>query len=147
MQSSLDHLNPALVVHLRPHLNIYPIRHLFWSSVSCNNQSFTVQMSSPCKCSQKSGYSVFNVVAAVFSQIFCAFLPSFLIHRTHPPLLSFLQGFSSCWDIDLRYASRIQEDFPSWTFLLVLLTYRALGWAFTIYWQSPQMFYCPWIGP
>ena len=103
-------------------------------------------MSSPHKCSQKIGYSVFNAVTTIFLQIFCAFLPSFLIHRTHP-LLSFLEGSSSCWDTDLRYASRIREDFPPRTFLLELLNYKALGWAFTIYWQSPRMSYCPRIGP
>ena len=47
----------------------------------------------------------------------------------------------------MRYASRIREDFPPRTFLLVLLNYKALGWAFTIYWQSPRMSYCPRIGP
>ena len=104
-------------------------------------------MSFPHKCGQKSGYSVFNAVAAAFPQIFYAFLPSFLIHRTCPPLLSFLEGSSNCWDIDLRYVNRIREDFPPRTFLLMLLTYGALGWAFTIYWQSLRMFYCPWTGP
>ena len=29
----------------------------------------------------------------------------------------------------------------------MLLTYGALCWAFTIYWQFPRMFYCPRIGP
>ena len=61
--------------------------------------------------------------------------------------MSFLEGSSSCWDTDLRYANRIREDFPPQTFLLMLLTYGALGWAFTIYWQSSQMFYCPRTGP
>ena len=143
----MDHLTPTLVVHLRLHLSICPIRHLFWFSVRCNNQSFTVQMSFPHKCGQKSGYSVFNVVAVAFPYIFCAFPPSFQIHRTRPPLLNFLEDFSSCWDTNLRYASHIREDFPPRTFLHVLLTYGALCWAFTIYWQSPQTFNCPRIGP
>ena len=66
---------------------------------------------------------------------------------TRPPLLSFLEGSSSCWDTNLRYASHVREDFPPRTFLHVLLTYGALCWAFTIYWQSPRTFYCPWMGP
>ena len=86
-------------------------------------------------------------MAAAFSYIFCAFPPSFQIHRTRLPLLNFLEDFSSCWDTNLRYASHIREDFPPRTFLHVLLTYRALCWAFTIYWQSPQTFNCPRIGP
>ena len=51
------------------------------------------------------------------------------------------------WDTNLRYAGHVQENFPPQTFLHVLLTYGALCWAFTIYWQSPRTFYCPWTGP
>ena len=91
-----DHLNPTLVIHLRFHLSVYPIKHLFWFFVSCSNQSFTVQISSPHKCDKKSGYSAFNAVVAVFPQIFWAFSHSFQIHKTRPPLLSFLEGSSSC---------------------------------------------------
>ena len=61
--------------------------------------------------------------------------------------LNFLEGSSNCWDIDLRYVNRIREDFPPRTFLFMLLTYGALGWAFTIYWQSLRTFYCPWTSP
>ena len=100
-------------------------------------------MSSPHKCGQESGYKAFNAVAAAFPQIFWAFPPFFQIHRTHPPLLSFLEGSSSCWDTNLRYASHVREDFPPWTFLHILLTYETLYWAITIYWQSPRTFYCP----
>ena len=94
-----------------------------------------------------SDLSAFNVMAAAFPQIFWVFPPFFQIHRTRPPLLSFLEGFSSCWDTNLRYASHVKEDFPPQTFLHVLLTYKALCWAFTIYWQSPWTFYCPRTGP
>ena len=73
--------------------------------------------------------------------------PFFHIHRTHPYLLSFLEGSSSCWDTNWRYASHIREGFPPRTFLQVSLTYEALCWAFTSYWQSPQMFYYPQIVP
>ena len=66
---------------------------------------------------------------------------------TYTLLLSFLKGFSSCWDTDLRYDNHIQEDFPPQTFLHVFLTYVVLCWAFTIYWQSPRTFYCTWTGP
>ena len=104
-------------------------------------------MSFPHKCGQKSGYGVFNAVVAAFSQIFCAFPHSFQIHRKLPPLLNFLEGPFSCWHTNLRYASRIREDFPPRTFLHVLLTYGALCWAFTIYWKSPRTFYCPRTGP
>ena len=47
--------------------------------------------------------------------------------------LNFLEGSSSCWDINLRYASHIREYFPPQTFLHVLFTYEALCWTFTIY--------------
>ena len=104
-------------------------------------------MSSSHKCGQESGYSAFNAVAAAFPQIFWAFPPFFQIHRTRPHLLSFLEGSSSCWDTNLRYVSHVREDFHPRTFLHVLLTYRALCWAFIIYWQSPRTFYCPRTGP
>ena len=100
-------------------------------------------MSSPHKCGQKSGYSVFNAVTATFPQIFWAFSHSFQIHRTRHPLLSFLEGSSSCWDANLRYASHVREGFHSWTPLHMLLTYGVLCWAFTMYWQSPWTVYCP----
>ena len=147
IQVSLNHLNPTPVVHLRLHLSICSIRHPFWFSMSCNNQSFTIQMFSPHKCGQESGYSTFNAETATFPQIFCAFPHSFQIRKTHPPLLNFLEGSSSCWDINLRYASHIREYFPPQTFLHVLFTYEALCWTFTIYQQSPRTFYCPRIGP
>ena len=70
IQPPLDHLDPTLVDHLSPYLNTCPIRHLLWLSVSCGCQSSTVQGSSPHKCSMKSSYSAFNVVVAVFPQIF-----------------------------------------------------------------------------
>ena len=104
-------------------------------------------MSSPYTCDQESGCNAFNAVAAAFLMIFWAFPPFFQIHRTRPPLLSFLEGSSSCWNTKLRYASHVREDFHPRTFLHVLLTYGALCWAFTIYWQSPRTFYCPQMGP
>ena len=128
-----DHLNPTLVVHLRLHLSVYPISHLFWFFVSCSNQSITVQMSSPHKCGQGSDYSAFNAVTSTFPQIFWVFSHSFQIHRTRLPLLSFLEGSSSCWDANLRYASHVREGFHPRTSFHVLLTYGALCWAFTMY--------------
>ena len=104
-------------------------------------------MSSPHKCGQENGYSAFNTVTVAFSYIFWALPPFFQIHRTRPPLLSFLEDSSSYWDANLRYASHVRKDFHPWTFLHVLLAYGALCWAFTIYQQSPQMFYCPRTGP
>ena len=74
----------------------------------------------------------------LFLMIFWAFPPSFQIHRTRPPLLSFLEGYSSYWDTNLRYAGHVWEDFHPQTFLHVLLT---------ICWQSSQTFYCPRTGP
>ena len=78
-----------------------------------------------------------------FLRYFCTLPPFFHIHKTHPHLLSFLEGSSSCQDINLRYASHIREGFPPRTFLQVSLTYKALRWAFTSYWQYPQTFQCP----
>ena len=72
-----DHLNPTLVIHLRLHLSVCPIGHVFWFFMSRSNQSLTVQMSFPHKCSQESSYSAFNATAATFSQIFWA-LSTFL---------------------------------------------------------------------
>ena len=103
-------------------------------------------MSSPHKCGQENGYSAFNTVTVAFSQIFWALPPFFQIHRTRPPLLSFLEDSSSCWDTNLTYVSHVRKDFHPRTFLQVLLTFRALCSAFTIYWQSPQTFYCPQTG-
>ena len=99
------------------------------------------------KCGQECGYSAFNAVTVSFPQIFWTFPPSFQIHRTCPPLLSFLEGSSSGWDANLRYASHVRKDFHSRTPLHVLLTCRALRWAFIMYWQFPLMVYCPRTGP
>ena len=55
--------------------------YLSWFFVSCSNQSFTVQMSSPHKCGQESDYSAFNMVVVVFPLIFFCFLPSFMFKR------------------------------------------------------------------
>ena len=104
-------------------------------------------MSSPHKCGRESGYSTFNVVTVAFPQIFQALPPSFQIHRTRPSFLSFLEGSSSYWDANLRYASHVREGFHSWTPLHMLLTYGVLCWAFTMYQQSPRMVYCPRTGP
>ena len=72
-----NHLNSTLVIHLRFHLSVCPIGYVFQFFVSRSNQSLTVQMSFPHKCSLESSYSAFNAVAATFSQIFWA-LPTFL---------------------------------------------------------------------
>ena len=104
-------------------------------------------MSSPRKCGQENGYSAFNVVAVAFPQIFQDFPPSFQIYRTRPPLLSFLEGSSSCWDANLRYASHVREDFHPRTPFHVILTYGAPCQAFTMYWQSPRTVYCPRTSP
>ena len=139
----MDHLNPTLVDRLRYHLITCPIRHLSWCSVSCSSQSFTIQMSFLHKCDQESGYNEFNMVVAAFPYIFlCSPPPPFFfhIHKTHPHLLTFLEGSSSYWDTNLRYASHIRERFSPQTFLQVSFTYEALRRAFTNYWQSPQTF-------
>ena len=81
IQLPLDHLNPTLIDRLRYHLSTCPIRHLSWLFVSRGNQDYTVQMFSPHKCGQESGYSAFNVVIAAFSQIFFCFFPSSLFIR------------------------------------------------------------------
>ena len=70
IQFLLDYLDSTLVDHLSHYLSACPIRHPLWLSVSCGNQDNTVQRSSPHKCGQKVSCRAFNVVAAVFSQIF-----------------------------------------------------------------------------
>ena len=80
IQLSLDHLDPALVDYLNPYLSACPIRHPLWLYVSCGSQDSTVQGSSSHKCGQKSSCIAFNVVVAIFPQIFlssyhpCAFM-------------------------------------------------------------------------
>ena len=66
----MDYLDPTLIDHLSPYLNVCPIRHPLWLSVSCGSQDSTVQGSSPYKCDQKSSCSAFNAVTAALSQIF-----------------------------------------------------------------------------
>ena len=85
------------------------------------------------KYGQENGYSAFNAVAAAFPQIFWAFSHSFQIHKAHPPLLSFLEGSSSGWDANLRYASHVRKDFYPRTPLYVLPTCGVLCWAFIMY--------------
>ena len=85
MHKSFPQMAP-IVIHLRLHLSVCPVNHIFWFFVSCSNQSLTDQMSSPHKCGQESGYNAFNAAAVAFPQTFCAFPPSFQIHRTRPPL-------------------------------------------------------------
>ena len=68
-------------------------------------------MSSSHKCGQESGYRAFNVVAATFPQIFWAFPPFFQIHRICPPLLSFLEGSSSCWNTKLSMLAMSERIF------------------------------------
>ena len=70
IQLNLDHFDSTLVDHLRPYLSVCPIRHPLWFSVSCGSQGSTIQGSSLHKCGQKSSCSTFNVVVAVFPQIF-----------------------------------------------------------------------------
>ena len=76
MHKSFPQMAP-IVIHLRLHLSVCPISHIFWFLVSCSNQSLTVQMSSPYKCGQESSYNAFNATIAAFSQIFWV-LPTFL---------------------------------------------------------------------
>ena len=104
-------------------------------------------MSSPHKCGQESDYSSFNTAVAAFPQIFWAFPPSFQIHRIRPPLQSILEGSSSSWNANLRFASHVREDFHPQTPLHVPLTCGALRQTFIMYWQSPRTICCPHIGP
>ena len=54
-------------------MSIYPINHLLWLPVNVGGGwNCTVQRSSPHKCGQRSCYSAFNAVAAIFtSRYFC----------------------------------------------------------------------------
>ena len=104
-------------------------------------------MSSPHKCNQESSYSAFNTMAVAFSQIFWALPTFFQIHRTRLPLQSFLEGSSSGWDANLRFASHVREYFHPQTSLHVFLICGALHWTFITYQQSPRTSCCPRIGP
>ena len=84
IQLPLDHLHPILVDHLSPHLSTRLIRHFLYLFVSRGSQDSTVQRSSPHKCGQKSSCNAFNVVVAVFPQIFLGFLSSCTFMRRAP---------------------------------------------------------------
>ena len=71
----LNHSPPILVHHLSHHLSICPIKLLLQLFLSGDLPGNTVQRSIPHKCGHKSKYNAFNVVVAVFSQIFWS-LPS-----------------------------------------------------------------------
>ena len=73
----LNYHFPTLVHHPSHHLSICPIKLLLQLFLSCDLPRNTVQKSTPHKCGHKSRYNAFNVVVAVFLQIFWS-LPSFL---------------------------------------------------------------------
>ena len=71
----LNYPPPTLVHHPSHHLSICPIKLLLQLFLSCDLPGNTVQRSTPHKCGHKSRYNAFNMVVAVFLQIFWS-LPS-----------------------------------------------------------------------
>ena len=88
----LDHLDRILVSHSNLHLSTCPIRHLLWLFVSCSGWDYTVQGSSPHKCSQKSCCSALNTVVTVFLLDISTFLSSSYTLEVHPYRWKFLEG-------------------------------------------------------
>ena len=88
----LDHLDRTLVSHLNFHSSTCPIRYLLWLSVNCSGWDYTVQGSSPHKCSQKSCCSALNVVITTFLLDISAFLSSSYTLEVHPYRWKFLKG-------------------------------------------------------
>ena len=100
----LNHLDRTLVSHSSLHSSTCPIRHLLWLSVSYNGWDYTVQGSSPHKCSQESCYSVLNaVVTAFLLDISASLSPSYIL-EVHP-YRKFLGG-------RLRYLSTCLTNAP-----------------------------------
>ena len=101
--SFLSYPNRTLVHHLSPHLSICPISHLLWHSVNGGGWDYTIQRSSPYKCSQKSCCSAFNAVVVAFAfRYFCI-------------LIIFACAWSSSLSLDLLGGSpKLPKYLPDW---------------------------------
>ena len=77
----LNYLPFTLVHHLSHHLSICPIKLLLQLFLSCDPLGNIVQRSTPHKCDHKSRYNAFNVVVAVFLQIFWSLPSSLYVHE------------------------------------------------------------------
>ena len=123
----MDHLDLTLVDDLSPYLSTYPIRHPLWLSMSCGNQSSTVQRFSPHKCGQKSSRSAFNASSSFSLDIFG--FPSFsYVHEARPYYWSFLEGHSNCWNTCLSCIHHIWGGVPPRTTFHSFLTHETLNW-------------------
>ena len=90
----LNDLGTPLVSSPSHYLSACPIRHPHRPSVSWVNQDSTVQRSSTHKCGQRVSCRAFNVVVAVFSQIFISFHFVMYVHSVYPYQQNFLERHS-----------------------------------------------------
>ena len=93
--------NRTPVHHLSPHLSIRLISYLLWLFVNGGDWNYTVQRSSPHKCSQKSCCSAFTVVVAAIDSRYSVFLSSLHVPKVHPYFWIFLEGHLDCLNICL----------------------------------------------
>ena len=125
----LDYLHRTLVNHLNLYSSICLIKHLLWLSVNGSGWDYTVQGSSPHKCSQKSCCSAFNAMVAAFLLDISAFLPYSHLPEVYPYHWKLLEGHLSRPGTCLTGIRPIQKGQPPQTSAL----HPFLTWFFILW--------------